>query len=54
MIFIRLDLYYGRIDLSEGVDPTKSNKRKDWMICHDRFFIMDSRFKILYAMVAII
>ena len=26
-------LYYGRIDISEGIGPTKSNKTKKCMIC---------------------
>ena len=31
-------LYYNRIDISEGTDPTKSNKSKECMICHFLFF----------------
>ena len=31
-------LYYDRIDISEGIDPTKSNKSKECMICHYWFF----------------
>ena len=31
-------LYYDRIDISEGVDPTKSKKSKGCMICHYWFF----------------
>ena len=31
-------LYYDRIDISEGIDPTKSNKSKECMICHYCFF----------------
>ena len=31
-------LYYDRIDLSEGIDPTKCNKSKEYMICHYWFF----------------
>ena len=27
-------LYYDRIDISEGIDPTKSNKSRECMICH--------------------
>ena len=27
-------LYYDRIDISEGIEPTKSNKRRECMICH--------------------
>ena len=36
-------LYYDRIDISEGIDPTKSNKSREWMICHYWFF--NHRFK---------
>ena len=35
--------YYDRIDISEGIDPTKSNKNKEFMICHYWFF--NHRFK---------
>ena len=31
-------LYYDRIDISEGTDPTKSNNSKECMICHYWFF----------------
>ena len=31
-------LYYDRIDISEGTDPTKSNKSRECMICHYWFF----------------
>ena len=31
-------MYYERIDVSEGIDPTKSNKSKECMICHYWFF----------------
>ena len=31
-------LYYDRIDISEGTDPTKSNRSKERMICHYFFF----------------
>ena len=34
-------LYYDGIDISEGVDPTKSNKSRERMICHYFFLIMD-------------
>ena len=27
-------LYYDRIDVSEGIDPTKSNKSRECMVCH--------------------
>ena len=26
-------LYYGRIDIRKGTDPTKSNRNKERMIC---------------------
>ena len=42
--------YYDRIDISEAIDLAKSNNSKECMICHYCFFlIMDSNFKILYA-----
>ena len=31
-------LYYDRIDINEGIDPTKSNKSKECMICHYWFY----------------
>ena len=31
-------LYYDRIDISEGIDPTKCNNSKECMICHYCFF----------------
>ena len=46
-------LYYNRIDISEGVDPTKSHRSKECMICR-YFFNQGSNFKILYAIVATI
>ena len=36
-------LYYDRIDISEGIDPTKSNKSREWMTCH--YFFFDDGFK---------
>ena len=27
-------LYYDRIDLSEGIDPAKSNSSNECMVCH--------------------
>ena len=40
--------YYNRIDISQEIDPTKSNKSRECMICHYFFFlIMDSNFKII-------
>ena len=31
-------LHYGRIDISKGIDPTKSSIGKECMICHYSFF----------------
>ena len=31
-------MYYGRIDISKGIDLVKSNNRKECMICHYWFF----------------
>ena len=31
-------LYYDRIDVSEGTDPTKSHRNKECMLCHYWFF----------------
>ena len=36
-------LYYDKIDTSDGIDPTKSNKSRECMICHYWFF--NHRFK---------
>ena len=36
-------LYYDRIDISDGIDPTKSNKCKDCMIFH--YWIFNHGFK---------
>ena len=38
-------LYYDRIDISEGIYPTKSNYSKECMICHDRFFNHEFKFQ---------
>ena len=46
--------YYKRIYINEGIDLIKSNNNKEYMIYHQCFLIMDSNFKIMYAMVAII
>ena len=45
-------LYYDRIGLNEGIDPTKSNKSKECMICHYWFFNHGFKFQVLYAMIA--
>ena len=47
-------LYYDRTDISEGIDLAESNKSKECMISTIDFLIMDSNFKILCAMVAMI
>ena len=31
-------VYYDRIDISKGIDPSKSNKSRECMICHYCFF----------------
>ena len=31
-------LYYDRIDISKGIDPTKSNKSNECLICHYYYF----------------
>ena len=31
-------LYYGRIDVSEGIDVNKVSRSKDYDICHHWFF----------------
>ena len=38
-------LYYDRIDINEGTDPTKGNKSKECMICHYWFFDHGFRFQ---------
>ena len=38
-------LYYDRIDISEGTDPTKSNKSEECMICHYWFFNHEFKFQ---------
>ena len=40
-------LYYDRIHISEGTDPTKSNKSREYMICQYWFF--NHRFKFQYS-----
>ena len=47
-------LYYDRLDISKGIDLAKSSNNKERMSRHFGFLIMDSNFKILYAMVAMI
>ena len=43
-------LYYDRIDISEGINPTKSNESKESFVAIG-FLIMDSNFKIMYVMI---
>ena len=40
-------LYYDRIDIREGIDPTKNNKSRECMICHCWFF--NHGFKFQYS-----
>ena len=46
-------MYYDRIDVSEGTDPTKSNKSRECMICQSWLF-NHSNFKIMYVMIVMI
>ena len=46
-------LYYNRIDISEGIDPNKSNRSKECMTCYYWFLSHEFKF-ILYAMVVMI
>ena len=38
-------LYYHRIDISEGIDPTKINKNKESIICYLLFFNHGFKFR---------
>ena len=38
-------LYFDRIDISERIDPTKSNRSKECMICHYWFFNNELKFQ---------
>ena len=38
-------LYYDRIDISKGIDPTKSNRSKECMICYYWFFNHEFKFQ---------
>ena len=38
-------LYYDRIDISKEIDPTKSNKSRECMICHYLFFNHEFKFQ---------
>ena len=47
-------LYYDRTDLSEEIDLANVTAAKNLLFAIIGFLIMDSNFKILYAVVAII
>ena len=47
-------LYFDRINISKVTDPTKTNNSKKCMFATIDFLIIDSNFKILYAMVTMI
>ena len=47
-------LYYDSIDLSQGFDVAKSNKKKNAQFVTIVFLIMDLNFKILFAMIVMI
>ena len=32
-------LYYDRLDISEGINVNKTNKSKEWDICHYWYFL---------------
>ena len=38
-------LYYDRIDISEGIDPTEIDRSKKCMICHYWFLIQEFKFQ---------
>ena len=47
-------LYYDSVDISKGIDPTKSNKSRERMFVTIGFLIMDSNFKIMYIIIVVI
>ena len=47
-------LYYYRIDLSEGIDPAKSNNTKECIACYYLLFNHGFKFQILLLIVAMI
>ena len=47
-------LYYNRIDISQGTDLAKVTKAKNVSFAIIVFLIIDTNFKILYPMVAMI
>ena len=44
-------LYYDRIDVRKEVDPTKSNKSREYMICH--YFFLNHGFILLLSLLKI-
>ena len=55
--FWRLDLtnlYYDRIDITEGAEILKSNRSRECMICHYWFLNDAFKFQVWYALVAMI
>ena len=42
-------LHYDRIDISKGIDPTKSNDSKECMICHYWFYNHGFKFQDLIS-----
>ena len=47
-------MHYDRTGLNKAIDVAKSNNSKEFMVCHYIFLIMDSNFKALDVMVAMI
>ena len=47
-------MYYDRTDTSGGIDPDKSNRSKECMICPIGFLNIDLNFKILHVMIGMI
>ena len=47
-------LYYNRIGISKGIDPTKSNRSRECTILHYSFYNHGFKFQIMYAMVLLI
>ena len=41
--FWLIDLYYDRIDISEEIDPAKSNSSNECMVCH--YWFLNHGFK---------
>ena len=38
-------MYYNSIDIIEGIDPNKSNRSKEYIICHSWFFNNSLKFR---------